>query len=104
MVLATFKNYEHFCKTMLDAYIVVNTTGRIVKNNQLFSVLVGKKSKQILRANSCDELLTLTITGQPLSIKTLLTISAPTRLDEVQGQTSDKNSLSLILGIYPLTT
>lgn len=100
-VLEAFKDYEHFCKTMLDAYVVVNASGQIVKSNQLFSALTGKKSKQILKAETFDELLNLTIDGSPYSIHEILSLQAPTRIDEVRGETEEKNTLNLILGIYP---
>lgn len=97
----SFEKYEHFCKAMLDAYAVVNHEGRVVKCNQLFSSLVGKKSRQILKVGSFDELLTLKIAEQTLSIEEILSQKAPTRIDEVRGSAEGSPELNLILGIYP---
>ena len=100
-VLEQFKFFENFSRAMLDAYAVVDETGRVVKSNQLFAQLVGQKAKQILKTESIDELISLQIDGLPLSIKSLLTNLTPTRLDEVSGSTAEKSDLNLIIGIYP---
>ncbi|NRA45294.1 MAG: sensor domain-containing diguanylate cyclase [Oligoflexales bacterium] len=96
-----FEKFEHFCKAMLDAYAVVNKEGRVIKCNQQFSTLVGKKSRQILKEGSFDELLTLTIAGQTISIEEILKQKTPTRIDEVRGSAEGSPELNLILGIYP---
>ena len=50
--LDAFKPFEHFCKSMLDAYVILDQKGKVVKSNQLFSQLVGRKAKQILKAET----------------------------------------------------
>lgn len=100
-VLAAFEPHEEFCRAMLDAYVLVDHTGMIVKANQLFSQLVGKKAKQILRTKAFDELLTLFINDKKLPIQKILESTTPTRIDEVRGRNYKVDNLNLIIGIYP---
>lgn len=100
-VLDEFRIHEHFCRAMLDAYAVVDTTGKVVKANQLFSQLVGQNTKQVLKAESFDDLMTLYINKKILSVIDILTYKNPTRIDEVSGAVSGRDNLNLIIGIYP---
>jgi diguanylate cyclase (GGDEF)-like protein len=100
-VLEAFRPYESFCKSMLDAYVVVDHSGKILKSNPLFSVLSGRKSKQVLKAGSFDELIELSIQGKALSISHILLNKNPTRFDEVTGKSSVSPDLNLIIGTYP---
>ena len=106
-VLDAFQRHEHFAKALLDAFAVVDNSGRVVKANQFFTQLTGKKGRQILKANSFDDLLSLSIDGKELSITDILKFSTPTRIDEVRGVSKNSSSvlkneeLNLILGVYP---
>ena len=100
-VLDEFKRYEHFCRVMLDAYVLVDLTGKVVKTNQLFSQLVGKTTRQILKAGSFDELLGLSIKDKPIGIGDMLQYISQTRIDEVRGKNDVRDDLNLIIGIYP---
>ena len=97
-----FKRYDLFSKAMLDAWVLVDQTGRVVKNNQLFTQLVGMKSKQILKAKSLDELLQLAIGDSPLGVATLLEKQSPDRIDEVRGSSAADSDLNLIIGTFPV--
>lgn len=99
--LQAFEAHEHFCKSMLDGYIVVNSQGIIVKCNPLFATLVGQKSKQILKNKSLNDLLTLKIAEETLTVEHFLENTLPTRIDEVKGSTQLRSDLNLIIGIYP---
>ena len=99
--LEMFKAYDHFCKAMLDAYCVLDMTGKVVKSNPLFSQLVGFKSRQILKMQSLDEMLQLDIDGDELKVANILDHQTPTRIDEVSGKSNDKHDLNLIIGVYP---
>ena len=44
-LIESFQRYETFCRSMIDAYILIGLDGKIVKCNQLFSILVGKSQK-----------------------------------------------------------
>ncbi|MFK7872116.1 MAG: GGDEF domain-containing protein [Oligoflexales bacterium] len=100
--LDIFKQYEHFCKSMLDAYAVVDRTGKVVKFNQLFSALVATRPNRIKKSESFDDLLTLDMNQEPLKIIDLLEKNSPTRLDEIHGQSNENDHLNLIIGVYPL--
>lgn len=101
-VLTTFKKYQHFSRVMLDGWAIVNIEGQIVKANQLFSQLVEEKSKHILKADSFDDILSLYIDDNKLSIQNILKYKSPTRIDEVRGENKQRNDLNLIIGVYPL--
>ncbi len=101
-VIDAFKPYEHFARVMLDAYVLIDETGRVVKCNQLFATLVGKKTKEILKENSIDDMLTMAINDEKLTANKILSYEAPTRIDEVKGQTQSASDLNLIVGVYPM--
>lgn len=100
-VLELFKNYEHFCKCMLDAYVLLDDQGKVVKCNPLFSQIVGKTSRQVMKADNLDDLIRLEVNGHSLTAKSLLENSGPTRIDEVAGFTDVQENMNLILGVYP---
>ena len=100
-VMSEFEKHEAFSKCLLDAFAVVDQSGRVVKSNQFFTQLTGKKARHILKASSFDDLLTLSINGEPLTIEDLLRYRNPTRIDEVQGKNDNTKELNLILGLYP---
>lgn len=101
--LDLFKTYEHFCKALLDAFVVVDATGRILKCNALFSQLVGQRTRQILKANSFDDMISLSVAGKTLKIHDLIDTPGPTRFDEVSAKAEGGKELNLIIGVYPLT-
>lgn len=102
-VLASFKQFEHFCKTMLDGWVVVDAVGNVVKCNQMFSSLTGVKSKIILKSGSLDDIITFKLAGNDLRIIDLLRSPAPKRFDEVVGNARafPQNPLNVIIGTYP---
>lgn len=100
-VISEFARFEYFCKALLDAYVLLDHEGKVLKCNQLFTVLVAKKTKAILKAQNLDELLNLSIAGVKLSVSDLLQTQTPTRLDEVHASAEGDIDLNLILGIYP---
>ena len=104
-VTEAFKQFEHFCKAMLDGWVVVDTEGRVVKCNQFFANLSGSKTKSILKANSLSEIITFELAGKRLEIKDMIQSPSPTRYDEVIGNISAKpdQPLHVIIGLYPFT-
>jgi len=100
-ILNEFRKYEHFCRVMLDAFVLVDRSGKIVKCNQMFSQLVGKTMRQIMKSGTFDELLELFIKDQRIQITDLLQYVAHTRIDEVRGRNQDASELTLIIGVYP---
>src|SRR5437868_1222980 len=93
-VLEAFKTHEHFAKCMLDAYAVVDELGKVHKCNGLFSQLVGQKPRQILKAESFDHLLKLSVAGKALTIGEIARAVSPNRYDEVSGAAGDRDSLN----------
>jgi diguanylate cyclase (GGDEF)-like protein len=96
-----FKPYEHFAKVMLDAYVLIDADGRIVKLNPLFCQLVDKRAKQVLKADSLDSMLRFYIKDKQLPVQELLNYRDATRIDEVRGENDVTNDLNLIIGVYP---
>ena len=98
-----FRPYEHFCRALLDAYALLSPQGKVLKCNQLFSTLTGKKTRQILKCDNLDELISMHISGNPFGVKDILSYQSPTRIDEVRGHAGERTGLNLILGIYPFS-
>jgi diguanylate cyclase (GGDEF)-like protein len=100
-VLDYFKEVESFCHVMIDAYAVIDRNGKVVKSNQMFSQLTGKKSRQILKANSLDELISFHIRESSIPVQEILEYLSPTRIDEVRGDNGTNPAMNLIISIYP---
>jgi len=86
---------------MLDAYFLVDFTGKILKTNPAATLLTGLPSKQLLRASSLDEVLTLDVSGRALSAAKILENLAPTRIDDIKGSTSQGADLFITIGYFP---
>lgn len=100
--LEAFKPFENFAKCVLDGYAVVDESGRVLKCNALFSQLVGLKTRQILKADSFDHMLKLSVAGKPLNISNIIANTSPSRIDEITGHAGERQNLNLIIGSYPL--
>jgi len=103
-IQSEFARFEHFAKVLLDAYVLVDTEGRVVKSNPMLSQLTGLKTRQILKAENLDGILTFQVDNKTLGFKELLQYETPIRIDEVRGQIAGKEKedmLNLILGVYP---
>lgn len=100
-VLSLFKPFEQFSKCLLDAYAVVDHTGKVVKCNALLATMVGLTTKQILKESNLDHILTLRVAGKPLSVVDLVQQITSQRIDEVSGDSGVRKGLNLILGVYP---
>jgi diguanylate cyclase (GGDEF)-like protein/PAS domain S-box-containing protein len=100
-VLEAFKSYDHFCKAMLDGFVVIDETGKILKSNPIVAQLSGLSSKLILNLNSFDDMFSLTIGNRPLKITGLLENNAPTRFDEIGAKGHNGKELNFIIGYYP---
>jgi diguanylate cyclase (GGDEF)-like protein len=100
-VSEAFKVHENFCKAMLDAYVVIDSSGKPVHLNALFSQLVSKKSKQVLKAESLGELIQFKISNKDLGLQEILNCPTPMRFDEVHGTTDESEGLNLIMSVVP---
>ena len=99
--LEAFKPLEHFCKAMLDGFVVVNTEGKVLKSSAMIAAMSGLTSKQILKSESLDEVFDLFLGDKKLTVKELLANTVPTRVDEVRTRAGGSKELTLILGYYP---
>ncbi len=100
-ILDAFKRYEDFCRSMLDAYALVDLNGKVLKLNQMLCQLTNLKSKQIIKKDSLDDIINLSINSKQISVSDLIQEPGPTRLDEVRGSTDQSKDLNLIIGVYP---
>lgn len=100
-ITQAFKPLEHFCKALLDAYFVLDASGKIIKTNPAATLLTGMSSKNLLRATSFDEILALHVSGKTLSAKSMLTNLGPTRIDDIHGTTMQGSELFLTVGYFP---
>lgn len=98
-----FARYEPFTKVLLDAFVLLDTEGKVVKSNTMLSQLTGLKTRQLLKAENFDSIMSLSLGEQALSFREFLALEAPTRYDEVRGKCFEKDGdLNLILGAYPI--
>jgi diguanylate cyclase (GGDEF)-like protein/PAS domain S-box-containing protein len=103
-ITTEFARFEHFVKVLLDAYVVIDAQGRVVKANQMLAQVTGQKLRQLLKADSLDSIMTFSLDGKTIGFKELLEYDSPIRIDEVRGHVAGKaegETLNLILGIYP---
>jgi diguanylate cyclase (GGDEF)-like protein/PAS domain S-box-containing protein len=99
--LLAFKPFEHFSKALLDAYFLVDASGKILKANPAAALLTGISSKNLLRASSFDEVLVLNLAGKDLKTTSILENLAPTRIDDIAGATIQGAELYLTIGYFP---
>ncbi len=100
-----FARFEHFVKVLLDAYVVIDAQGRVVKANQMLAQVTGQKLRQLLKAESLDSIINFSLDGKAIGYKELLEYDSPIRIDEVRGHLAGKSdNLNLILGIYPFVS
>ena len=101
-ITTEFARFEHFVKVLLDAYVVIDAQGRVVKANQMLAQVTGQKLRQLMKAESLDSIINFSLDGKPMGFKELLEYDSPIRIDEVRGHLAGKSdNLNLILGIYP---
>lgn len=95
-------SFDQFAKAAIDAYVIVNGEGQVMRANQLFSHLTGVKIKKATRAASLDEIITFNLNGVPLPIEKILAFDQPQRMDEVRATTHSNDHINLIMAVYPL--
>ncbi len=100
-VLEAFKPFEQFCKAMLDAYLVVNAQGKILKSNPAAALVTGITSKQLLKIDSFNSALSLSIMEKPITAAEILQNTVPTRIDDLIGTTNQGTDLNLTIGYFP---
>ena len=100
--LEAFKPFENLSKCLLDAYAVVDAKGKVLKCNALLSQITGIRTKQILKMDSLEQMLTFVMADRVLTMNALINSAGPCRYDEVTGKTTvNGQSLNLIIGVFP---
>ena len=100
-VLDHFNQFEGFVKCLFDAYAVVDQYGKVVKCNPLFSLLVGQRTKQILKSENLQDIIHFSLNQSRIDLMEEMKNSSQVRFDEVCGITQEKNDLNLIIGLHP---
>ncbi len=104
-IQSEFARFEHFAKVLLDAYVLVDMEGRVVKSNTMLTQLTGLKTRQIMKADNLDGIITFEVDNKALGYKNIAHYDTPIRIDEVRGHVAGKDkeedTLNLILGVYP---
>ncbi len=104
-LLQIFAAHEAFCKVLLDAYVLVSPEGKIIKCNQMLAQVTGVKTKQILKANSLDEIIRFEHHQSALKIEELFENTQQNVYFDVIGtpvQSAGSNHLDLSLGVSHL--
>lgn len=92
-----------YLEIFLDAYCIVDVTGKVVEFNPAFSDLCGESYRKILRiGNFCELLKTEHCPGQ-CPAKQIVTSERFLRLDEVKASTKAFPELTLIIGGVPIS-
>lgn len=100
-LLERYKLYESLCKSLFDAYVLIDLSGKPLRANFLFAHLVQKKTKEIYKLKHLKEIITFYVDEKEVTVDYLLSLSDSIRIDEVRGRIGDKD-FNLILGVYPL--
>lgn len=87
-------------EVLLDAYCVVDISGKVVEFNLAFSELIGESHRKILKAGSLSDLIRLAADVNPGLMA--ITTEKPVRMDEVFGETKAQPQLKLIIGAVPV--
>ena len=100
-IMESFKPFESFCKAMLDAFVVVNMHGQVLKTNAAAAAVTGMTAKQLLKLSSLDQALTMNINDRLLTTTEIIKNLGPTRIDDIKGTTSQGGELYLTIGYFP---
>jgi diguanylate cyclase (GGDEF)-like protein len=100
-LLQHFKIFEDFAKgTVLDAYVVLDVDGKVVKANQQASAMLKVGTKQMMKAGSFEDLIKFDIDGTALPLKDLLNLETFRREDLING-VSASGANKFVMLAYP---
>ncbi len=101
-ILTEFARFETFAKVLLDAFALIDTQGRIVKANQMLGQLTGMTTRQLLKVETFDQVLSLYVDRTRIGFKELLDYESIIRIDEVTGKVEGvEEAKNLLLGVHP---
>jgi len=92
------QSHQYLLQIFLDAFAIVDVTGRVVDFNVAFTELCGESYRKVLKIGELKQL--IQIEQEPL--QQVITQRKPIRLDELKGSSKAYPSLSLILGAVPI--
>ena len=98
-LLEAFKAFEDFCKVMLDGFALITPAGRVIKCNTLLAPVVGKKQRQILKAETLDELLAFYVGDKKLELTEIM--SSNNRIDEIRADNGINSDLRVTINSFP---
>jgi diguanylate cyclase (GGDEF)-like protein len=98
-LLGAFEPFEDFCKVMLDGFALITATGKVIKCNTLLAPVVGKKQRQILKAETFDELLGFYVGDKKLDLNEIM--SSKNRIDEIRADNGTNNDLRVTINSFP---
>jgi diguanylate cyclase (GGDEF)-like protein/PAS domain S-box-containing protein len=102
MLLEQFSQYKTFCKSLLDAYVVIDDDGMVQASNQAFGLLVGKSTKQLLGKMALDNLIEFTDLNHRNFLLDLQALKKPSRYDELRARTIVRHQEKIfIIGVFP---
>ncbi|MBC7660996.1 MAG: sensor domain-containing diguanylate cyclase [Chitinophagaceae bacterium] len=101
-IQSEFSRFEAFAKVLLDAYVLLDTQGRVLKANQMLAQLTGQTTRQLLKVENIDQILNFAVDGTKLGFAELLQYDSTIRIDEVSGNVVGQDApLNLILSVFP---
>lgn len=101
-ILTEFGRFETFAKVLLDAYLLIDTQGRILKANQMLAQLTGMTTRQLLKVENMDQILSFWVDRTKIGFKELLEYESIIRIDEVTGKiVGQDEAKNLLLGVHP---
>jgi len=94
------EEFKSTLEVLLDAYCVVDISGKVVDFNLAFTELVGESHRKILKSGSLSDLVRFNseVNPGPQAMSTEKSL----RLDEVVGSTKAHPELQLIIGAVPI--
>lgn len=99
-LLALFEPHRNFTRIFQDAYVLVSADDMVLRYNQAFCTLTGKKAFELKRNVRFSDLLTDREPAGPLAA--LLHSDAPQRVDEIPiMRKSDSDVVQVIATSYP---
>lgn len=103
-LLEQLKQHDTFCKALIDAYVLVDPDGKVIKCNVMLGQMLGLKSKQILKSENLSDVVTFLYKGNEYTPAELMANLVSVRFDDVIGitktgpQKGDRSNL--ILGLH----
>lgn len=101
-IVDLFSAHEHFCRVAIDAYVLVNQFGKVLRYNSHFTKMAKVKPRQLAKANSLDDIIALTVDDRQISILEILRYRSTSHLERATGTlVAEGDQLKLVIGVMP---